>query len=146
MDELTIYANLIKNCAEISILSNTTAYLNSLLEDINWVGFYCDNGEELILGPFQGKVACTNIKYHNGVLGKAFQSKKTIIVDNVHEFSGHIACDSDSNSEIVIPIFKNGKLKYLMDLDSPKFARFVSCQKFLESVAKTLEIEISTNL
>ncbi len=109
----------------ISIFSNLTAYLHMNLKDINWVGFYfTDENNDLFLGPFQGKVACTKIKYNNGVCGSAVASNKILRVDNVHEFEGHIACDSASNSELVIPIQVNNKIIGVLDIDSPIFNRF----------------------
>ena len=93
----------------ISNLSNASALLFEELEDINWAGFYLVKNNDLYLGPFQGRIACTKIPYGKGVCGTALMNKQTLIVKNVHEFPGHIACDSRSNSEIVTPIFKDGK-------------------------------------
>ena len=115
---MTDYKKLIRDteslCADspstITTLSNISALLNERLDNINWVGFYLKDSSRLILGPFQGKVACTVIPIGNGVCGTAPKSEKTVIVPNVHLFDGHIACDSASNSEIVVPIFKNGEL------------------------------------
>lgn len=116
---------LIEDCDyELSILSNVSALLNQSLEDISWVGFYLYQDDQLILGPFQGKVACTNIPIGRGVCGTTAQNKTTTIVPNVHEFAGHIACDSATNSEIVVPIFVNEKLYGVLDIDSISFDRF----------------------
>lgn len=116
---------LIEDCDyELSILSNVSALLNQSLEDISWVGFYLYQDGQLILGPFQGKVACTNIPIGRGVCGTTAQNKTTTIVPNVHEFTGHIACDSATNSEIVVPIFVNEKLYGVLDIDSISFDRF----------------------
>ncbi len=116
---------LIEDCDyELSILSNVSALLNQSLEDISWVGFYLYQDDQLILGPFQGKVACTNIPIGKGVCGTTAQNKTTTIVPNVHEFAGHIACDSATNSEIVVPIFVNKKLYGVLDIDSISFDRF----------------------
>ena len=116
---------LIEDCDyELSILSNVSALLNQSLEDISWVGFYLYQDDQLILGPFQGKVACTNISIGRGVCGTTAQNKTTTIVPNVHEFAGHIACDSATNSEIVVPIFVNEKLYGVLDIDSILFDRF----------------------
>ena len=116
---------LIEDCDyELSILSNVSALLNQSLEDISWVGFYLYQDEQLILGPFQGKVACTNIPIGKGVCGTTAQNKTTTIVPNVHEFAGHIACDSATNSEIVVPIFVNEKFYGVLDIDSISFDRF----------------------
>jgi len=123
---------------EISILSNASALINMHMDEINWVGFYLLNNNELILGPFQGKPACTNIPLNKGVCGACATSEKTIIVDNVHEFKGHIACDSASNSEICVPIFKNTKFYGLLDIDSPIFNRFNDNDK--QGLEKTVNI------
>lgn len=118
-------------------LSNTTALLWMILEDINWVGFYLYKNNELVLGPFQGKPACTHINLGKGVCGTAAASMKTELVENVHEFTGHIACDSSSNSEIVVPIVAKNKLIGVLDIDSTKFSRFDEIDK------KYLEIFVS---
>ncbi|MFO7264106.1 MAG: hypothetical protein A6D91_03390 [Bacillaceae bacterium G1] len=108
----------------IANLANTAALLNHALQDINWVGFYLLEGEELVLGPFQGLPACVRIPLGKGVCGTAAVQKKTIRVDDVHQFPGHIACDAASNSEIVVPILKNGQLLGVLDIDSPLYRRF----------------------
>ncbi len=108
----------------IANLANTAALLWQELPDINWVGFYFLKKDELVLGPFQGKPACVRIALGKGVCGTAALQRKTIIVPNVHEFDGHIACDSASNSEIVVPLVKNGTLLGVLDIDSPTVARF----------------------
>ncbi|WP_286190589.1 GAF domain-containing protein [Fluviispira vulneris] len=111
-------------------LSNTCALLNNFLTNINWVGFYLLKHEELVLGPFQGKIACTRIAYGKGVCGTAIKHLKTMRVDDVHNFAGHIACDSASRSEIVIPLFRNNNprtkenLIGVLDIDSPNLDRF----------------------
>jgi len=108
----------------ITLLSNASALLNEALDDINWVGFYLNRDGKLILGPFQGLVACQEIAFENGVCGAAARTLKTQLVRNVHEFPGHIACDSRSNSEIVVPIIINNELYGVLDIDSPSLARF----------------------
>ena len=108
----------------ISNLSNASALLFEELEDVNWAGFYLVKNNDLYLGPFQGRIACTKIPYGKGVCGTALMNKQTLIVKNVHEFPGHIACDSRSNSEIVTPIFKDGKIIAVLDLDSASLNRF----------------------
>lgn len=108
----------------IANAANFTALFFDSVKDINWIGFYLLSGNELILGPFQGKPACIRIELGKGVCGTAALEKKDIIVDNVHEFPGHIACDSASNSEIVIPIMFDDALFGVLDVDSPKFSRF----------------------
>lgn len=119
------YENLIScNDDEITILANSSAFIMQTFLDISWAGFYLYKHNELVLGPFQGKIACTNIPLQKGVCGQAAYQKKTIIVENVHDFPGHIACDSASNSEIVVPIVINEQLYGVLDLDSTSFSRF----------------------
>jgi GAF domain-containing protein len=108
----------------IANAANLSALLYHSLPDLNWAGFYLSKGEELVLGPFQGKPACVRIAIGQGVCGTAAQQRQTILVDNVHDFPGHIACDSASNSEIVVPLIKHERLLGVLDLDSPSFARF----------------------
>lgn len=125
----------------IANLSNTSAFLNQFLDQINWVGFYLYKNEELILGPFQGLPACVRIPLHRGVCGKAASLRSTIRVGNVHEFPGHIACDSASQSEIVIPIIINGELFGVLDIDSPILNRFDEVdQHYLEEFVNLLII------
>lgn len=124
----------------LPLMSNISALLFESLKDINWAGFYLVNNENLLLGPFQGKIACVNIEKGKGVCGTALLKDETIVVDNVHEFEGHIACDSASNSEIVIPIHHNNKVIALLDIDSPVFNRFTNEDKIgLENLVKKLE-------
>lgn len=101
-----------------------SAFLFHELGDLNWAGFYLNKGEQLVLGPFQGKVACVWIPFGRGVCGVAASSRQTQRVEDVHAFPGHIACDSASNSELVVPLVKNGRLIGVLDLDSPSTARF----------------------
>ena len=108
----------IANAAQFS------AFLFQQLSDLNWAGFYLARGEELVLGPFQGKVACVRIPFGRGVCGVAAATGQTQRVEDVHAFAGHIACDSASNSELVVPLFKGGRLIGVLDLDSPLQARF----------------------
>lgn len=108
----------------VANLANASAVLAMNLEDINWVGFYLVRGQQLILGPFQGKPACARIDFGKGVCGTAISEDATQVVANVHAFQGHIACDGASNSEIVIPIRHNGKPVAVLDIDSPLFSRF----------------------
>ena len=108
----------------VANLSNASALLNVFLERINWVGFYMVEGDGLVLGPFQGLPACIRIPFGRGVCGKAAKEEQTIIVPDVHQFPGHIACDSASNSEIVLPLIKGDVLLGVIDIDSPLFARF----------------------
>ncbi len=108
----------------LSVLSNVSALLNEFLTEINWVGFYLLRDGILHLGPFQGKVACTQIEIGKGVCGTAIATAKTQLVPDVHLFPGHIACDSASNSEIVIPLYIANQLVGVLDIDSPQFNRF----------------------
>lgn len=109
---------------EISNLANASALLWDAMEDLNWCGFYKMVDGALILAPFQGKVACTKIAVGRGVCGTAAAQDATQVVPNVHEFPGHIACDSASNSEIVVPIHAGGQIWGVLDIDSPEFSRF----------------------
>ena len=110
---------------QVAILANTAALMMTELEDVNWAGFYLEKEGELILGPFQGKPACIHIPLGKGVCGTAFATQETVRVPDVHAFPGHIACDSESASEIVIPLSnRSGKLIGVMDLDSKKPDRF----------------------
>lgn len=127
-----------KSLPLVSNLSNVSSILNEL-EDINWVGFYLVDKDYLYLGPFQGEVACTRIQFNRGVCGHCYQSKKTVVVPDVHEFKGHIACSSLTNSEIVTPIIKDNEVVALIDIDSTSFGRFQESDKeLLESVASLL--------
>ncbi|MFN2515456.1 MAG: GAF domain-containing protein [Pyrinomonadaceae bacterium] len=109
----------------IANAANFASLVFHSLPDLNWAGFYLHKNDELVLGPFQGKPACVRIAMGKGVCGTAAQQRQTILVDNVHEFPGHIACDSESNSEIVLPlIINNEQLIGVFDLDSPLFGRF----------------------
>ena len=140
---LEVFPSILINDYNITTLSNSSALLNMYLEDINWVGFYLLKNNQLILGPFQGKVACTNIKIGRGVCGTCIQEEKTILVPNVHEFKGHIACDSASNSEICIPIYANNKLYGLLDIDSPILNRFNEIDKInLEKICKMISVNL----
>ncbi len=105
-------------------LAQTSALLMQLLPDLNWAGFYLLKGGDLILGPFQGKVACVRIKVGSGVCGTAAARRSAVVVPDVHQFPGHIACDSASNSEIVVPLLHQGCLLGVLDLDSPRLGRF----------------------
>lgn len=116
--------SLIEGCPPISALSNAAALLWEALDNINWAGFYLLKEEVLYLGPFQGKTACTSIPLGRGVCGTAAVERKIQLVKDVHQFPGHIACDSASNSEIVLPLIKDGVLLGVMDIDSPIFSRF----------------------
>ena len=143
IDQLELIANQVEGIIDKSLpfysnLANASAILMSMGE-LNWAGFYIVEGDELVLGPFQGEVACVRIQKGKGVCGTSLEKKETIIVPNVHEFPGHIACSHASNSEIVVPIFKGEKVIALIDLDSPKYSRFGEEEKkLLEKVADRL--------
>ena len=127
----------------IANLANASALLFDTLEDLNWAGFYLMENGKLILGPFQGKPACIEIAVGKGVCGTAVERNETVLVKNVHEFPGHIACDSASNSEIVIPIHKNDEIFGVLDIDSPPLSRFTGEDKTgLEEFVKILEKEL----
>ena len=127
----------------IANLANASALLFDTLEDINWAGFYHMEQGRLVLGPFQGKPACIEIPLNKGVCGAAASRGETVLVKNVHEFPGHIACDSASNSEIVIPIRKKGAVVGVLDIDSPNIGRFTEDDKEgLERFVKILEREL----
>ena len=104
--------------------ANLCALLYHTLPDLNWAGFYLSRGTELVLGPFQGKVACVRIAVGRGVCGTAAERRQTIVVPDVHEFPGHIACDAASRSEIVVPLLQGDRLLGVLDLDSPRPDRF----------------------
>lgn len=128
-----------KNDNWLSNLSNLTAVLKQAFDKISWAGFYLYDGEKLYLGPFQGKLACTNIEIGNGVCGSAAQNKETVIVPNVNNFPGHIACDADSKSEIVVPVIKDSSLFGVLDLDSSSYNSFNEVdKKYLEEIVEYL--------
>ncbi|MBQ3479252.1 MAG: GAF domain-containing protein [Clostridia bacterium] len=135
----------------VPLMANAAALLFDALADVNWVGFYLLRGDRLVLGPFQGKVACIHIPLGKGVCGTAAQRDETQLVPDVHAFPGHIACDSASNSEIVVPIHRKGALKELnrravvavLDIDSPVPNRFSEADRAgLEALVKVLEAHI----
>jgi L-methionine (R)-S-oxide reductase len=122
-------------------LANVAGLINYFLKDLNWVGFYLVNKGRLEVGPFIGLPACTKIEFNKGVCGTSWGRAKTIIVDDVHQFPGHIACDSASNSEIVVPIIVNGNVVGVLDIDSPKFTNFDQIdKKYLELIVEELKV------
>ena len=122
------------------LLANASALLYQSMADLNWAGFYLMRGGRLVLGPFQGRTACIHIPPGKGVCGTAAARDATLRVANVHEFPGHIACDGASNSEIVIPLHKNGEVVAVLDIDSPKMDRFTEAdQAGLEAFARVIE-------
>lgn len=127
----------------ISNLANASALLWHTLPDLNWAGFYLMEGSKLVLGPFQGKTACIEIPLGRGVCGTAAAEDRTQVVADVHCFRGHIACDSASNSEIVVPLRRNGTVIGVLDVDSPSFNRFTEADRIgLEAFAAILEKNI----
>ena len=135
----------IKSIAEaerdyVPFLSNVSAIIYDALDRLNWAGFYLMDSGSLLLGPFQGKVACIRIAIGKGVCGTAVKDDKTYRVDDVHAFPGHIACDSASNSEIVIPIHSEGRVVGVLDIDSPDLSRFTEeDEKGLNAIVKIIE-------
>ncbi|MCC4833363.1 GAF domain-containing protein [Shewanella sp. 10N.7] len=124
----------------IAGMANFSALLNDNLDDINWVGFYIKRNDQLVLGPFQGKVACTRIVIGKGVCGTAAALDETQLVEDVHQFEGHIACDAASNSEIVVPVHDGENVIAVLDIDSPSLNRFdKDDQKGLEILVKSFE-------
>jgi GAF domain-containing protein len=127
----------------VANMANAAALIWETLPDLNWAGFYRNIGGELVLGPFQGRPACIRIKFGEGVCGVAAETRKVQLVDDVHAFPGHIACDSASNSEIVVPIIRGNELIAVLDLDSPSSARFTSedeigCVRLAEILSSVL--------
>lgn len=129
----------------IANLANASALIYDALGEVNWVGFYLLEGNTLVLGPFQGKPACIEIPLGRGVCGASAIQRKTLLVPNVHEFPGHIACDSASNSEIVIPLLSaSGDVLGVLDIDSTHFERFTEADRIgLEAIAEHISLLIS---
>lgn len=144
----TDYASLCRDLASltenvpylIANLANTSALIWERMEGLNWAGFYILTDGALVLGPFQGKTACIRIPLGRGVCGAAAEQGRTQLVENVHNFPGHIACDCASNSEVVVPLYKNGNLWGVLDLDSPCVGRFTeNDRRELENLTKIIE-------
>ena len=128
----------------IANLANASALLNQFLTDVNWVGFYLKDGEELVLGPFQGLPACVRIPIGKGVCGTAAKNKTSLIVADVNKFPGHIACDARSQSELVVPLLKDGEVIGVLDIDSPVQNRFDEIdQKYLEQFTEMITAHLS---
>ena len=131
----------------VACLSNVSAIINGYMHDINWVGFYLVRDGELVLGPFQGLPACVRISFGKGVCGTAAVTQKTQLVDDVDKFPGHIACDSASKSEIVIPIIVNGEVFGVLDVDAPLLSRFGTLEdKYLTEIVSLLENHIKSGI
>ena len=127
----------------IANMANAASLIWETLPDINWVGFYRNLGGELVVGPFQGRPACVRIPFGSGVCGVAAETRQVQLVEDVHAFPGHIACDSASNSEIVVPIIRDGELLGVLDIDSPKHGRFdaedeAGCVRIAEIMARAI--------
>jgi GAF domain-containing protein len=127
----------------IANMANASALIFETLPDINWVGFYRNLGGELVLGPFQGRVACIRMSFDEGVCGAAAKSREVQRVEDVHSFPGHIACDSASNSEIVVPLIRDGELLGVLDIDSPNVGRFteedeLGCRRLGEIISRAI--------
>ena len=144
----TALEGLISGCPHfIANLANASALLWEFLDDINWAGFYLLENGKLVLGPFQGKPACIEIEIGKGVCGTAVSEGRTQLVKNVHEFPGHIACDSASNSEIVVPLRKEGQIFGVLDIDSPSFGRFTEEDRTgLEEFAEILSGDLHPDI
>ena len=127
----------------IAMMANISSVIFNVVEDLNWAGFYLVREDELVLGPFQGLTACTRLK-EEGVCVAAWKDKKVMRIENVHDFKGHVACDSASNSELVLPLIVRGEVLGVLDLDSPKIGRFTDLEeeKFAELV-RTMEEELN---
>ncbi len=124
----------------VSLMANLSALIWEALPDLNWAGFYLMRDGRLALGPFQGKVACVHIDLDRGVCGAAAREDRTQLVPDVHAFPGHIACDSASNSEIVVPVHANGRVAAVLDIDSPLFDRFTQEDRAgLEALVRAVE-------
>ena len=129
---------------ELAILSNASAFINDTIDNLNWAGFYLWDGKQLTVGPFQGKVACSTIALGKGVCGEAALKKQTLVIDDVLSHSNHIACDANSRSEIVVPIFIKGRLYGVLDVDAPVINRFdqdlvVFFEEFVQLLVKVID-------
>jgi GAF domain-containing protein len=129
---------------ELAILSNASAFINDTIDNLNWSGFYLWDGKQLTVGPFQGRVACSTIALGKGVCGEAALKKQTLVIDDVLSHSNHIACDANSRSEIVVPIFIKGRLYGVLDVDAPIINRFdqdlvVFFEEFVQLLVKVID-------
>ena len=137
---LAVRAHLEDESDLIANLANISAFIYHSLEGLNWAGFYIIKDDELVLGPFIGKPACTRIALDKGVCGAAATQRKVLVVPDVHQFPGHIACDGDTNSEIVLPLFKNGEVFGVLDIDSPLLGRFSDIdEEYLTKIAECID-------
>ncbi len=137
-EELVVQAKALSEAEndEIALMANVAAIIHGTFH-FWWTGFYRVVGEELVLGPFQGPLACTRIKFGRGVCGTAWKERRSVVVPNVEEFPGHIACSSASRSEIVVPMFRNGEVFAVLDIDSEKLSTFDETDRvFLEKIVQ----------
>lgn len=123
----------------LALMSNISAIIKAVLPRLNWVGFYLLKNDQLVLGPFQGLPACTRLNKDKGVCAKAWRESRAIRVDDVNSFEGHVACDEASQSELVIPLFKDGIFYGVLDLDSPEKNRFTDIEEGLIEISKLIE-------
>ena len=137
-EKLAQYRALIESETDvIAVMANTSAFIMENISGLNWAGFYQTKGDELVLGPFQGRPACYRIGAGKGVCGHCAINRKSIMVPDVHAFPGHIACDAASKSELVVPIIHDGTLFGVIDLDAPKYDHFIDTDKrFIEAIAE----------
>lgn len=143
---ITLEGQLSSEKDNLANLSNAAAIIKAIIDDLNWSGFYLLRDDELVLGPFQGLPACNRIKLDSGVCGACVTQRKTMLVPDVDKFEGHIACDSASRSELVVPIIKDGKIYGVLDLDSPSYNRFTEIEKeafekFVDKLNKYIDWE-----
>ena len=142
--QIKSFESLIKDYPhEVTILSQASSYIYNYFDNISWAGFYLVEGDSLYLGPFNGKPACTYIPFSKGVCGACATSKEVIIVKDVHKFPGHIACDEEANSEIVLPIIVNNKLYAVLDIDSYSFDRFEKDKDTFIRIAEIISSELN---
>ncbi len=140
----TAEALLLEQPNELALLSNASAFIFETFDRLNWAGFYLWDGKQLTVGPFQGKVACSTIPLGKGVCGEAAERKMTMVIKDVHQHANHIACDANSQSEVVVPIFISGKLYGVLDIDSPVINRFDAeivsfFEEFVQLLVKTID-------
>ncbi|HOI85850.1 MAG TPA: GAF domain-containing protein [Acholeplasmataceae bacterium] len=140
----TAEALLLEQPNELALLSNASAFIFETFDRLNWAGFYLWDGRQLTVGPFQGKVACSRIPLGKGVCGEAAERKMTMVIKDVHQHANHIACDANSQSEVVVPIFISGKLYGVLDIDSPVINRFDAeivsfFEEFVQLLVKTID-------
>lgn len=140
----TAEALLLEQPNELALLSNASAFIFETFDRLNWAGFYLWDGKQLTVGPFQGKVACSTIPLGKGVCGEAAERKMTMVIKDVHQHANHIACDANSQSEVVVPIFISGRLYGVLDIDSPVINRFDAeivsfFEEFVQLLVKTID-------